>query len=85
MSDQRYYLLSKHEATFDKGMCMWWRPDAKGYTVFIESAGLYSADEARRHVGEHTFAIPENVVTTNACTVVYVDDKAKIIQTAVRP
>lgn len=24
----------------------WWRPNSSGYTVFIESAGRYSRDEA---------------------------------------
>lgn len=27
----------------------WWRPNARGYTTFIESAGRYSRDEAIKH------------------------------------
>lgn len=52
----------------------------------MESAGLYDEEEARRHTRgvEGTFAIPENVAREFFRTVVYVDDKQKLIDASVQ-
>lgn len=33
---------------------MWWRPNRRGYTQFIEEAGRYSPEEAREIVSSAT-------------------------------
>lgn len=51
-----YLLLS---VPHSKGIVMWWRPNASGYTSNINDAGRYSLDSAKSYyVGTHGDAVP---------------------------
>jgi hypothetical protein len=61
-----YFILSM-ERTADSGACVWWRPQAKGYTTSIGEAGRYTEEEIRSHADPpHHLAIPCNAVTVPA-------------------
>ena len=42
------YLIAHigHTQKWSEHIC-WWRPESRGYTICIDKAGLYSADEAK--------------------------------------
>lgn len=48
MTDTDFYLIWSNQ----KGM--WWRPERRGYTAFIEEAGRYPRDEAESIVRDAT-------------------------------
>lgn len=57
----------------------WWRANASGYTMFLESAGRYSEETVRGNLryynnGESTLAVPCDYVEGKANRAVYFDD-----------
>lgn len=65
-SKEEFFILSV-ERTADSPACVWWRPDACGYTTSIGEAGRYSREEAMRHSDPpHHLVIPCNAVEVPA-------------------
>jgi len=57
-----YFILSM-ERTADSPSCVWWRPQAAGYTTSIGQAGRYTLDEVRAHADPpHHLAVPCDAV-----------------------
>ncbi len=64
--EELFFILSMHR-TVDSKKCVWWRPDAQGYTTSIGEAGRFTREEALQHSDPpHHLAIPCNVVDVPA-------------------
>lgn len=64
----KYLILSKERSALT---AIWWKPAERGYTQFIEEAGRYSEDEARRIVADsrgQELMIPEAGVVDGKLT-----------------
>jgi hypothetical protein len=63
---EEFFILSM-ERTADGKMCVWWRPNANGYTTSISEAGRYSRVDALRHSDPpYHLAVPCNAVEVPA-------------------
>jgi hypothetical protein len=50
MSDELYYIRNWEYV----GCCaLWWRPNAKGYTVNLDEAGKYTEKQAKSYCATH--------------------------------
>jgi hypothetical protein len=70
-----FFILSM-ERTLGEGrpvgaaVCVWWRPDANGYTSSIGEAGRYTREECLQHSDPpHHLVIPCSVVEVPAASV----------------
>ena len=66
---REFYILSLHCMRDSRRLtaCIWWKPDACGYTSYLDEAGRYSAAEVEADLyhcnhGENTLAVPCDVV-----------------------
>ena len=46
-----FYICSLKWSTFGDNVLTWWRPDARGYTSYLEDAGVFTADEVEYFCG----------------------------------
>jgi len=87
-AEQEYYILSLNGS--QGAYCqvlLWWRPDNRGYTKFLEAAGRYKESVVRTGLGyydnhETTIAIPCSEVERFALRAVDVDHKYEIMKLA---
>jgi hypothetical protein len=78
MSEQEYYIVTTTQAD---GCLMYWRPKECGYTRYIELAGRYSEDSAKKIVRMRTgddhepveYMIPCELIEKEAMRVVDYD------------
>jgi hypothetical protein len=73
VSDQ-FFLWSRKHSKDD--VCLWWRPESRGYTTDLAQAGLYSAEEAgviERGSGGNVLAVDEATARSLAYQVVSCD------------
>lgn len=73
-----YYILSIKNGPAGNDL-LWWRPDNAGYTVVLESAGVYTQADIDEHPryyndGTDTVAVPVAEVERRAVRVVPSDD-----------
>lgn len=62
MSREEFFILSVSR-TADSPACVWWRPNACGYTTSIGEAGRYTREEAMRHSDPpHHLVVPCNAI-----------------------
>ena len=47
--EEEWVILASEAPTYDKNLCLWWKANSKGYTIFLEEAGRYSQAEAMKH------------------------------------
>jgi hypothetical protein len=65
-TEQWFFILSVHR-TAESRVCVWWRPEAMGYTTSIGEAGRYRRLEALQHSDPpHHLAIPCDAVEVPA-------------------
>lgn len=87
-ADAKWLILSvKHTESpgnSKPGTCVWWRPDSRGYTWYLEAAGRYPTQDARMIVLASrgvTVAIPERVVLEMAGFVLPVVPMGAVVST----
>lgn len=68
---EAFLILSTKRGPFGNS-CVWYRPKAMGYTQYIEEAGYFEEEEAKRLCGDmdYLFAIPLSEVEKRSKTVV---------------
>lgn len=76
MPEPKFFILSIRPPFGE--MCLWYRPKASGYTVDLDSAGLYTAEEVKalhipRDLAHQVFPVPEDVARKLAVPVVSID------------
>lgn len=79
MSEPRFYILS---IKWSEGReCLtWWQPHSSGYSMLLENAGTYSAEEAAQlNDGVNTLAIPVEAVDALARRCVHSNDWHAIV------
>lgn len=79
----RYYLISlPNSAGYE--ICFW-RPRGAGYTIFVEAAGRYTAEEARASLDpENTIAVPCERIDDLERRVVHLDELTALTAHALR-
>ena len=81
-----YIITTHHEALWPRGVLLFWAANRSGYSSFLEKAGRYSEEEARKictHRGEYTlvdFMVPCEVIEAQAVRVVDIDKLNSLIQ-----
>lgn len=74
---KEYYIATKsHESIWPGGVILFWAPKSNGYSTFLEAAGRYSEDEAKKivsHPRSTDFMIPCESVEAVAVRVVDID------------
>jgi hypothetical protein len=76
-----FYILSLKWSRGD--MLTWYRANAQGYTMFLDDAGVYSEEEARRHTyGRETIAVPVDAAKGVARLAVYDSKKDELLAAA---
>lgn len=55
------YFLCSIDKSRGKSSLVWWRPDGRGYTQHLDSAGTYNEHEARRLASATSFAVPQEI------------------------
>lgn len=80
----KYYILSVKWSNGDN--LVWWRPDDKGYTSFLEDAGIYTQDQVLGNLehynnGHSTLAIPVIHADVHRKTIVPYDKIHKLKET----
>lgn len=76
-----FYILSLKWSKGD--MLTWYRANACGYTVFLDDAGIYTEEEARRHSHDRaTIAVPVEAARLVARLAVYDSQKDGLIAAA---
>jgi hypothetical protein len=59
---------------------VWYRPEAKGYTIDLKQAGKYTEADARSHEEENvTAAVPFRLVVAMAITPVLVPAESRVV------
>ncbi len=62
MSDALFLILSV-ERTRESLVCVWWAPDARGYTSSLGEAGRYTLEQVRMHADPpYHVAIPLSAI-----------------------
>lgn len=49
VKQEEWVILASEAPTYDKNLCLWWKPNSAGYTIFLDEAGRYTRAEAERH------------------------------------
>lgn len=50
--EEEWVILASEAPTYDKNLCLWWKPKCMGYTIFLKEAGRYSQEEAMKLTDE---------------------------------
>lgn len=67
MSAAELFFILSMERSREGDACVWWRPDAAGYTSSLGLAGRYTREQALRHSDPpHHLVIPCHVVEVPA-------------------
>jgi hypothetical protein len=81
LDSKGFYILSLKWSSGD--MLTWYRANAQGYTLFLDDAGVYTEEKARRHsYGRETIAVPVEAARSVARLAVYDSKKDGLIAAA---
>lgn len=78
-----FYLFSAAHSRGD--ILLWWRPDARGYTVRLDDAGIYTAERAKVHCEPSdgdTVAVPVAVAVRESARVVLDSARKRVLDGA---
>ena len=81
LATKGFYILSLKWSKGD--MLTWYRANACGYTLFLDDAGIYTEEEARRHSYDRaTIAVPAEDARSVARLAVYDSQKDGLVAAA---
>jgi hypothetical protein len=86
MEQQYYIITTAHEAIWPGGVLLFWAANECGYSTFLEQAGRYSEEQAKKIcksrdsvIGQEDFMVPCEAVEAEAIRVVDIDKLQKLV------
>lgn len=75
MSQDYYIITTNHESLWPRGVLLFWGPDHRGYSSFLEKAGRYSEEAAKEIVSFRggDYMVPCDLVDAQSVRVVDID------------
>lgn len=85
VTSKMYYIMSLKHTKPEDNMVLWWRPECKGYTYYIDEAGIYPEAEIKEkpeyyNDGKDTVAVLCEVVRSVAVFMVPNDGRFETLK-----